>query len=295
MDKTMKFFQMLMAVILLIEMLFAAQSLHAVTIPAGYDFFITGAGTHVEIGTEPGGDNPPIPLGFFGVKNGSPSDTFSGVVDLKSFFGPNLIYPYPSPFPPFQNIFRTKWLDPHGNEVGPNSAHKVQQVLEPIDPFDTIIQRKDSATLANAGDSTEVEIEIIWLSLVSIDPIKVTYGPEPSSFFDVYVGLSDSTPQQQGKTRLTATVPGGSEGTVDLGSKTDPVLGLPLIYDVYFFDVNDSSTKYKISNVPARLYNSELGAYTAVPEPSTWLHFGIGLAGIWLCGRRKQKGIIPGR
>lgn len=61
----------------------------------------------------------------------------------------------------------------------------------PIDPdnlytTDTIIERKEDAKLPAADSSDTIEIEMVGLSLKSVDPV---YMADYSSYFDVYVTL----------------------------------------------------------------------------------------------------------
>ena len=47
---------------------------------------------------------------------------------------------------------------------------------ELLGPTDTIVKRTESATLPACGASDPIEIELLALSLVSIDPMTVTYN-----------------------------------------------------------------------------------------------------------------------
>lgn len=149
-----------------------------VTIPGTFDFFITDPGdTDIDIGTDPGGDNPPLPPGFFGTIGPDPSDPFvqagiplqgnPPVDDFRRFPPPMII----------------AWVDQHGNVVGPDSRHKVGQLLVPEDTHtaDTVVRRNDDAVFNGLGDAPTVDIEIVALSLKSVDPIVVsTVHPELS-------------------------------------------------------------------------------------------------------------------
>lgn len=89
----------------------------------------------------------------------------------------------------------------------------------PIDPAtlgttDTIVERKERAHLPGKLPSTDtIPIEIVALSLVSVNPITVTYnGGQNPEFWDVNVGLS-TVPQLPGSMTLEHTTRGG--GTFD--------------------------------------------------------------------------------
>jgi hypothetical protein len=59
--------------------------------------------------------------------------------------------------------------------------------------IDTIVQRKTTASLPTIGSEDVIDIEIVALSLVSTNPITVTYnGGLNPELWDMYVGLSAS-------------------------------------------------------------------------------------------------------
>jgi hypothetical protein len=62
----------------------------------------------------------------------------------------------------------------------------------PVGPTDTIVERKETAFLPGVGSSDTVPIEIVALNLVSIQPITVTYGPNPPEQWDVRLSLTNS-------------------------------------------------------------------------------------------------------
>jgi len=73
-------------------------------------------------------------------------------------------------------LFQSTWLDQHGNEVGFDSRHKVTQVKTPnpgAGPFDTIVRRNADVNISGIGSEEVVPIEIVWLSLKSVDPIDI--------------------------------------------------------------------------------------------------------------------------
>lgn len=77
-------------------------------------------------------------------------------------------------------------------------------VKDDLSDIDTIVERLDPATLPTVGDSATIDIEIVALSLQSIDPITVTYGGLNPELWDVHVCLS-SEPQQTGQMKLRRT------------------------------------------------------------------------------------------
>ncbi len=83
--------------------------------------------------------------------------------------------------------------------------------LDNLGTTDTVVERLEDATLTGEGSEATVPIQIVALSLQSIDPITVTYGDGSESFFDVHVTLSDT--QSQGSMTLTQTSADG--GTFD--------------------------------------------------------------------------------
>ena len=94
------------------------RALLAVTIPGTFDFFITDPGaTSIDLGTDPGGDNPPLPPGFFGDILGTPSDPFvQAGIPLEG-------NPPVEEFQRFPPPLVIAWVDQHGNVVGPDSIH----------------------------------------------------------------------------------------------------------------------------------------------------------------------------
>lgn len=73
-----------------------------------------------------------------------------------------------------------------------------------LSAIDTIVERLGPATLPAVGDSATIDIEIVALSLQSIDPITVTYGGLNPELWDVHVCLSIE-PQQTGLMKLRRT------------------------------------------------------------------------------------------
>jgi len=72
-----------------------------------------------------------------------------------------------------------------------------------LGPADTIVRRMEDKCPAEIGDSVTVEVEIVALSLVSVEPITVTFdGGARTEEWDIQVCLS-SEPQQMGSMTIT--------------------------------------------------------------------------------------------
>ena len=108
------------------------------------DFFNTMGGTTIEIGTEPsslGGDNDPISAGYFGSIGGAASDP---VMTPPGMGLPLVgIETQTTCMPAMKTVF----VDPHGNQVGPNYAHAVAtSVPAPIRSFVTSTRQLSGST-----------------------------------------------------------------------------------------------------------------------------------------------------
>lgn len=79
-----------------------------------------------------------------------------------------------------------------------------------ISPADVVVERQDTAFLPACGDSDTVPIEIIALSLRSINPITVTYnGGQSPELWDVKVCLSSADTQHVGSMIIRQECPDG--------------------------------------------------------------------------------------
>ncbi len=139
------------------------------------------------------------------------------------------------------------WRDQHGNVVSAESVHRVDSSTE-VRPkhteprnYDTVVRRGE-ACFDQVGDTADVPIEIVALSLKSVDPINVSFQTGPDRQYDVFVCLSDVYRQEQedflrgagqpfhgrqsleGRMRMTATEVNPAGGKVDLsiGNPGDP-------------------------------------------------------------------------
>jgi len=219
------------------------RTLLAVTIPGTFDFFTTDPGeTDIDIGTDPGGDNPPLPPGFFGAIGGDPSDPFARA-DIPLEGNPPV-----DKFERFPPPLVVQWVDTHGNAVGPDSVHKVNQILVPENTgkADTVVRRNDDAIFNGVGDAPTIDIEIVALSLQSVDPIVVTYGGAGVKLWDVFVTLDETAFQPVGSMDLT------SDTFVDGVSVSGSIdnLDLPVAYKVTFREVQDPGN---VREIPSTL------------------------------------------
>jgi hypothetical protein len=178
----------------------------------------------------------------------------------------------------------------------------------PIGPAntDTIVQRKQGCSL-NPGDTCNVPIELVALSLQSVTPIQIS-----NSFFDVFVTLTPNTSSSGG---MTITRSGTADGTFN--SFFD------VFFDITLQQVGNPSNKAgqsfrdritgfgTWSTTPPPQYPSdprfpsggffpgplsEKGTHfslvhnvvpSQIPEPGTMLLLGTGLAAAFLKHRRR--------
>ena len=86
-----------------------------------------------------------------------------------------------------------------------------------LGPTDTIVKRTESATLPSCGASDPIEIELVALSLVSIDPVTVTYnGGQNPELWDLGICLSSSASQDPGSMTITKGCDEGGTFTAEL-------------------------------------------------------------------------------
>ena len=243
----------------------------AVVIPQGLDFWAT--------------DSASVDLSTLGVG--------LGWVELQGLpFPPdNPLFPKP-PVLPGPLPWDVTWLDQHGNVVGPDSMHKVRQV---IIPFDTIVQRNTDINITGVGGTAAASIEILWLSLRSKNPINV--GPYSAY---LYVGLNPDATQIVGRMGLTSDVVDGSKGTVDIGKQipftpeapNDPdYLGLPVNWTALAipdgWPIDWGHVVYRHDDYSS-FHNLSGGEYL-IPLPPTAALLGSGLAILLGYGRRRRS------
>ena len=114
---------------------------------------------------------------------------------------------------------------------------------------DTIVER---LTGLGAGETGTIDIELVSLSLVSVDPVPLNIGTG-DSFFDVFVTLDDSTPSLGQMTILTHNDAAGG-GTFES-----------------FFDVFVEITFIGVSTgFPLVLFGQDI--LGAPATPNEWIH-----------------------
>ncbi|MBI1749569.1 MAG: PEP-CTERM sorting domain-containing protein [Acidobacteria bacterium] len=219
----------------------------------GFDLFSTQPGSQVGLS---------IPAGFFGPC----SDPFNGTVLLTG----QPIGPIGQPTTPFFSGAVTF----QGNAM--------TQVLAPLGPSnanlaDTIIQRQ-GATLPPVGGTTTIPIEIVGLSLVSINPITVTFGGGSPTPWNVYVSVNQTPPQTTGFMSITQTSANGGTFTARL----------PVVSVLTFSQLTSGNPAYPPT--PTMQFSDLLfaqGSYAVTPEPGTLALFGLGLSGLAMKLRRR--------
>ena len=149
------------------------------------------------------------------------------------------------------------WLDPHGTPVPSDSRHAVSQQVTRTTSIDTCIRRTVAANVGETGTALDVAIELVKLSLKSVEPLTVTYGggppgggppggrpsggppgdPPPTKQFDVFV--TESGTQRPGQmTFTTNTISGGqANGNTSMGV-------LHIDYDVTFVEVGNPGNTF---------------------------------------------------
>jgi hypothetical protein len=254
-------------------------------IPAGYDFFSTDEANVDLTGLVPG----------------------VGIVPMTGFPWPTNDPPFFA-LPPDQSItdalFRITWINQHGNVTSPHSEHAVTQIRTVIwgeTPFDTIVRRNADVDISGLGAQVDVPIEMVWLSLRSINPVSI-FGFD----FFVHVGLSATQPQTVGRMRLTSEKPSGSRGTADIGRVGDTddtsdsaFLGLPVTFQAIFVPVGGGPVVQGPEGMivlhgacPAGqnqcLELGPSGVYS-VPEPGAILLFTFGVGAAFVRARHRHR------
>lgn len=214
-------------------------------VPEGLDCWTTPPGdATVEL--------PPLGQGFFGFNPTGPSNLSDPITGrVLEFEGWPSDIPCGRPRP--ENLPGDKletivvWRDIFGNIVGADSFFKVTSSVEVIPKptvgrlYDTVV-RRGGACFDTVGETHDVPIEIVELSLRSVDPIEVSFDQGPNRFFDVFVCLSDRFEESQrgflnshgrpfvgrrglaGRMRMTASKVGEAGGEVELDiNGPDPV------------------------------------------------------------------------
>jgi hypothetical protein len=209
----------------------------------GSDCWQTQPGTQQRLHT--------IPAGFFGRGSQAvPNATikFKGVplptARVKGAFPPNCGCPD-------KVDVKITWTDMHGN-VTNDMRHAVKQHVDESTKVDTCVHRMNSAEFKGKGASRKVEIELVALSLTSVEPLKVTYknpgAANTTKSFDVFV--TESGTQDKGDITLTANSVNRrlAKGKVKLGN-------LHITYDVKFVEHGGTAT-YTMTGQKLHLVNT---------------------------------------
>jgi hypothetical protein len=216
-----------------------APAQEAAVLKEGSDCWQTEPGTQQRLRT--------LPANFFGQGSKAvpnPTIKFKGV-------------PLPparvkDPFPkgcgcPEKVDTKITWLDPHGN-VTRDMRHAVKQVVDQTTKVDTCVHRKTNANFKGRGVAQKVDIQLVALSLQSIEPLKVTYTNGSTKLFDVFV--TESGPQDTGTMTFTPTSFNArrAKGNVKLGA-------LHITYDVKFVEHGGTAT-FSVTGQRLQLVNT---------------------------------------
>lgn len=153
-------------------------------IDAGYNFLATTPDSYTTVS---------IPAGFFGEKNGVPSDPLVNVrVELVGRPTGKL------GLSPASGL-KVEAGNCH-SRGGHHHCHEVAPTGEQVDT----ITRVSSARLDKIGDTAEVTLQIVMLSLETPEsaPLEVTYGNQEPSSFRAILTLDEKVEQPVGSIRL---------------------------------------------------------------------------------------------
>jgi len=198
-----------------------AASVQAQGIPPDCDCWVTDPGTTVRI--------PTLPADFFGPG----SDPFiSTVIPVEGNPGP--IAGAAAALCPANQEMTTVWVDPHGTPVAPDDMHAVRQEI--VGP-DTIVCRLEAANFSGGvGVPDTIDIELVELSLVSSDPIVVTFNAGGGvSSYDVFITETAIVPG--GSMRLTPNSIGPTGGSTGIAEVPD----MPIEYELTFVKVQGAN------------------------------------------------------
>lgn len=201
----------------------------------GTDCWETQTGTQQRLKT--------LPAGFFGEVDGQKSNAMPNpLIELAGLpLDPGVVSEVCGC--PEEVEYDVTWLDPHGVPTEPDSGHAVTQVKTPTTPVDTCIRRTVAADVKKEGVALKVDIELVKLSLQSVNPIEVEYGhgkpdvQRPKKSFDVFI--TESGTQKAGS--MTFTTNSIASGK----AKGDSLLGnLFVNYDVEFREVGNPANTF---------------------------------------------------
>ena len=241
----------------------AGSLAQAQSIPAGCDCYVTEP--------PPAGDTqvriPALPAGFFGSVAGNPSDPRpSQAIPVQGLALPPAII---TALCPNAVVYETVWVDQHGTPVAPDDRHRVgQSQVATVAAIDTIICRPNATPVPPPGGSAPIEIELRELSLVSVNPISVTYGGGAATrFWNVLITEQGVSPGGSMTIQTTGTLPNGVTGGMTMNS-------LPVQYQLRFEEINAT---LPANGLPGNLdfTNSSTGTWTfftgpPIPAMTTW-------------------------
>lgn len=198
MSRTVRFWSIAVSVTLAALLSGAASEARELKIEAGYNFLATTPGSYTTVS---------IPAGFFGEKNGVPSDPLVNVrVALEG------------------RPIGTLGLSPAstveveaGNCHSRGGHHHCHEVAPEGTNVDTIT-RVSGGALRTIGDSAEVSLQFVALSLQTpaSAPIEVTYGKEAKAQFRAVLTLDESVEQPVGSIKLHRQTADGGIMEVEL-------------------------------------------------------------------------------
>ncbi len=218
-----------------------AMAQQPLVIQPGQEGFVTRPGSLTTL--------PDLPIGFFGTKNGIPSNPIATQkIAVRS--GPNLVA-----LPTL-----TDFLVGPGCHGGAGHTHcYMEKRIVNVPTYDTVVERTKGGSIGIAG-TLLAEVKMVHLSLQSVAPIKVQYGsstptgtPPVSSFFDIFLSLDG--PQAVGKSALQRNRD-TSSGTMDVA--------LPVNYKVTFREV-DGPGEVNVAGLTTRLQSR--GSLWSIASP----------------------------
>lgn len=132
------------------------------------------------------------------------------------------------------------WRDRHGN-VTKDMRHAVSKNVDQTSRVDTCVRRTVAAQLGNGKRPVKVAIELVALSLKSVEPLTVPYKDGPEKKFDVFITNVDPSEQKPREGSMTFTPnrfgkDGSASGAVLLSA-------LHVDYKVEFREIGGSLTK----------------------------------------------------
>ncbi len=130
-------------------------------------------------------------------------------------------------------------------------------------PVDTIVRRHAPLNLDGPGSIDTVPIEIVALSLQSVQPITVTYGGGSPELWEVQVNLASFHPQPLGTMTVTAGACGDSDGSF---TATLPVL--PRFVFTRQGDPEQRVLDFGQFGLPPIEFNTFNGHWVEQPPPS---------------------------